>query len=336
MAVLTKRKNISKSKSNYKTRKQFKRFRKSVSNIRKMKGGAGVPNTTIPEVDILENFREILNNNEYEYENLINKIEYISDINMKKQFQIIIILGAHSSEEHIKQFVNLRNNSIVICFATLYTASTSELTNMNINKANNSVSISFVADFNDIKIWEELNKKLKINTIICDWSVSKFLRNEYNFICGKIMAIIMEILVENGTYYSSCCYSMMGVTKEKNSTKIKKTPMLDSYAYVPLKQCIKGSRRNNYNNLNIKTEHIAEEWNDLLPYVDKNTHKVYNITEYINKYKNHLDYYKPTNSELTFTTSTNKANDYYPLPNIRRINYPNTYFCLKKVPNIKN
>jgi len=41
MAVLTKRKNISKSKSNYKTRKQFKKFRKNDMITKKIRGGGG-------------------------------------------------------------------------------------------------------------------------------------------------------------------------------------------------------------------------------------------------------------------------------------------------------
>ena len=192
MAVLTKRKNISKSKSNYKTRKQFKRFRKSGSKTRKIRGGAGFPKTIIPNVSILTNFEGILNKDN----NIVQKIEVILDINMNNHFEIIIILGAHSSEEHIIRFVNSKKNSIVICFAKLETpTNNSELTTMYLNKAQNSCSISFVADFNDINIWEELNKKIKINEIICDWSVAKFLNDEYNVLLPHLPPHITSISI---------------------------------------------------------------------------------------------------------------------------------------------
>ena len=328
MAVLTKRKNISKSKSNSKTRKQFKRFRKSGSKTRKIRGGAGLPKTIIPDVSILTNSEDILNNNKYE--NIVRKIEYILDINKNNHFEIIIILGAHSSEEHIIRFVNSKKNSIVICFAKLETpTNNSGLTTMYLNQEQNSCSISFVADFNDINIWKELNKKIKINEIICDWSVAKFLKDEYNFITGKIMAIIFEILVVGGKYYSSCCYSSSIIVEENNSKLVKKKlPLMYSYAYIPVKKSIKKEHRNNYNTQEIKTEHVAEEWNDLLPYVEKNT--VYNTTKYIDKYKNHLQYYKPLNFTIEFITSESKETDVYPLHNSSRIEYPHTYFYLEK------
>jgi len=324
MAVLTKRKNISKSKSNYKTRKQFKRFRKSGSKTRKIRGGAGFPKTTIPDFSILTNFEDILNKDN----NIEHKIKVILDIIMNNHFEIIIILGAHSSEKHIIRFVNSKKNSIVICFAETPT-NNSGLTTMYLNQAQNSCSISFVADFNDINIWKELNTKIKINEIICDWSVAKFLKDEYNFINGKIMDIIFEILVVGGKYYSSCCYSSSIIVEENNSKLVKKKlPLMYSYAYIPVKKSIKKEHRNNYNTQEIKTEHVAEEWNDLLPYVEKNT--VYNTTKYIDKYKNHLQDYKPLNFTIEFITSESKETDVYPLHNSSRIEYPHTYFYLEK------
>ena len=51
MAVSTKRKNSLKSKSNSKTRKQFKKFRKSRKNVIKMRGGASEAYIIITDIN---------------------------------------------------------------------------------------------------------------------------------------------------------------------------------------------------------------------------------------------------------------------------------------------
>jgi len=353
---------LSKSKKNSSSKKHLNKYRINSIKTKKMKGGAMDPhNSTRPNIKILKTDDNVLNN--VDLNNLLileKKIKIILEL-YKVNYSIIIILGANSSEKHIIDFVNLKTNSIVICFANIEIektdAETQQKTAMYINENKNTCSISFVADFNNIEVWQTLQDNFKITEIICDWSVAKFLNKEYNFINGKIMGIIFDILKITGKYYSECCFDSSTIIETKAKKTItfktilptfktiphtfKNIPWTYKYVYVPLYNFPNFS---NFNKkpINKKNNKVAKSWNVLLPREKTQASAIQSTknSKYIDKYKDQLKSDIPVNFEIEFVTckkdviypliNDNIQTPYtYPLINDKR-QTPYTYFVITK------
>ena len=307
-----------------------KKTKKQIKNINILKGSGGV----LSSISNKKNKNNNNNKESFELQHIISKetIKLFNSDHVSKKIEfinqfglpIIIILGAYNYETHILEFMsNLDTQTTVICirYDDVY-----DKNKDNIIKNDNGYIISFINNFNEISLWEELKKLNNINKIIVDLATAKFFEDEYSFVSGRIMQIIFNMLPIGGRFYSECCFSIRAVENSLNKN-IKWIPQLFKYAIIPKLRNINSSKK--------ALRMTATEWNNLIRPVAKITNignnkfkkQINNDTEkYITKYKDYLQYYKPLNYTLEFKKPKDNGIDLYPLKNSSK-----EYFYLEKI-----
>ena len=217
---------------------------------------------------------------------------------------VIIILGANSKEDHIIDYMGkLDIKSTIICISL-------EAQQEKIEQTDTKGSIYHLnMDFNNVEHMRTLQELIvPLNKIIVEWSTYKFFSVEYNFVTGKIIQILFNLLRKGGEFYSGCCWEIATV---RGSSPMKYIPYLVTYATQPSDEYLVNVLGDPDETSQERTERV---YRDYIHYFIQNL---------INETKDHFHFEGLIKVE-------SKETDTYPLINPKRIEFPYRYFKLIK------